>query len=352
VVKEFRSQEARGMKRKIALFAIVVLFTILCSAQDQKFANLGDFKLVSGDMIKDCRIGYRTYGQMNAVKTNVVVFPTWFGGTSEEIARYHIAPGKTIDPTKYYVIVIDALANGVSSSPSNSVQQHGVAFPKITIRDMVESQHELLTKALGLKHVHAVMGISMGGMQTFQWAVSYPEFMDVLIPIVGTPQQTSYDLLLWNTELDQIRSDPEYQGGNYKVSPPLPTVAHLHQLNMTTPENRVKEISPAQFGKFYFGQQISNDANNTVRQLEAMIGQDIAAQFGGSMEKAAEASKAKMLIVVATQDHMVNPVSAMRFAELKKAELLKLTGDCGHVAPGCEGGLMSPAVEKALESGH
>jgi homoserine O-acetyltransferase/O-succinyltransferase len=278
----------------------------------------------------------------------VVVFPTWFGGTSEEIARYQVGPGKAVDPNKHYVIVVDALANGVSSSPSNSAQQHGPAFPKIAIRDMVEAEHELLTKTLGLSHVHAVMGISMGGMQTFQWAVSYPDFMDVLIPIVGTPQQSSYDLLLWNTELDQIRSDPEYQGGNYKVSPKLKTVAHIHQMNMTTPENRVREIAPAGFGKFYSEQWMNTDANDTVRQLEAMIGQDIAAQFGGSMEKAAAAVKSKMLIVVATQDHMVNPVSAMKFAELKKAELLKLMGDCGHVAPGCEGGLMSPAVEKAL----
>jgi homoserine O-acetyltransferase len=336
------------MKRKIALFAIVVLFTILCSAQDQKFANLGDFKLVSGDMIKDCRIGYRTYGQMNAVKTNVVVFPTWFGGTSEEIAKYHIAPGKTIDPTKYYVIVIDALANGVSSSPSNSVQQHGVAFPKITIRDMVESQHELLTKALGLKHVHAVMGISMGGMQTFQWAVSYPDFMDMLIPIVGTPQQTSYDLLLWNTEMDEIRSDPGYQGGEYKVSPALKTVGRIHQMELTTPEYRVTHTAPAEFGKYYAEQYWPNDANNTVRQLEAMLGQDLAAQFGGSMENAAAAVRARMMIIVAAQDHMVNPIPAMKFAALKNAELLKLEGDCGHQAPGCEMNRVSPAVEKAL----
>jgi len=341
------------MKRtSLGIFVFVLATTLLCSAQEQKFANLGDFKLVSGEVIKDCRVGYRTYGQMNADKSNVVVFPTWFGGTSEEIARYQVGPGKMADSASYYVIVMDSFANGVSSSPSNSTQQHGVAFPKVTIRDMVESQHEVLTKTLGLSHVHAVMGISMGGMQTFQWAVAYPDFMDLLIPIVGTPQQTSWDMLLWNSELDEIRSDPDYQNGNYKVSPPLKTVAHIHQLAMRTPHNRATEIAPADFGKFFSGQVWTRDANDTVRQLEAMLGQDLATQFGGSMERAAAAVKAPMLIVVATQDHMVNPIPAMKFAELRKAQLLKLEGDCGHSAPGCEIDLVRPAVAKFLEAGN
>ncbi len=259
-----------------------------------------------------------------------------------------IGPGKTVDSTKYYVITIDALANGVSCSPSNSAQQHGTAFPKITVRDMVESQHELLTKVLALKHVHAVMGISMGGMQTFQWAVSYPDFMDKLIPIVGTPQQSSYDLLLWNTALDEISSDPEYQGGSYKTSPQLKTAAHTMQLNITTPQNRVSDTPPAQFGKYYSDQRITNDANDTVRQLEAMIGHDVAAQFGGSMEQAAAAVKAPMLVVVSVQDHMVNPISAIKFAELKKTQLLKLDSDCGHLATACQSNLMNPAIDQFL----
>src|SRR5512146_151039 len=102
------------MRRKsLVVFAVILAAALFCTAQEQKFASLSDFKLVSGEVIKDCRIGYRTFGQMNADKSNVVVFPTWFGGTSEELWRYHIAADKTIDPAQYYVIAIDALANGV-----------------------------------------------------------------------------------------------------------------------------------------------------------------------------------------------------------------------------------------------
>lgn len=336
---------------KLRVAAVVIVLLVLCGigvSQEQKFAELGDFKLVSGEVIKDCRIGYRTFGQMNADKSNVVLFPTWFGGTSEELGNYQIGAGKTIDPAKYFVIAVDALANGVSSSPSNSKQQPGPKFPKVTIRDMVETEYVLLTKTFGLKHVHAVMGVSMGGMQTFQWGVSHPEFMDVLIPIVGTPQQSSYDLLLWNTEVDEILTDPDYQGGNYKTKPSLKTVARIQQLNMTTPSNRARETAPPQFGKYYSEQWTKNDANDTVRQLQAMIAHDIPAQFGGSMEKAAAAVKAPMMIIVAMQDHMVNPIAAIKFANIKNAELVQLGGDCGHLAPGCEQSVTTEAVSRAL----
>src|SRR6185503_4509524 len=99
------------------------------------------------------------------------------------------------DPEKYYVIVVDALGDGVSSNTG-----------MFTIRDMVRSQHDLLTRELRLDHVYAVSGLSMGGMQTFQWVVQYPTFMTKAIPIVGTPKQTAYDLLLWKTELSLLDS--------------------------------------------------------------------------------------------------------------------------------------------------
>ena len=86
-------------------------------------------------------------------------------------------------------------------------------FPVFTIRDMVNSQYRLLTENLGINHIRAVMGISMGGMQTFQWIISYHEFMDRAVSIVGSPRLTAYDLLLWRSELSAIEEDKDWNGG-------------------------------------------------------------------------------------------------------------------------------------------
>src|SRR5215813_14851830 len=190
----------------------ITLFGLVVSAQDLQFAQLGDFKLEGGEVIRDCRIGYRTFGKLNAAKSNAVLLPTWASGTTEQL-KGNVGPSGLVDADKYYVILIDALGNGVSSSPSNSKLQPRMSFPKFTLADTVRTQYELVTKILRLNHLHAVMGVSMGGMQTFQWAVAYPDFMDLVIPIVGSPQLAPYDLLIWQAQLDAIMNDRGWNNG-------------------------------------------------------------------------------------------------------------------------------------------
>lgn len=331
--------------------ASALLLAAAASAQELQFADLGDFRLESGETIRNCRIGYRTFGQLNGDKSNAVLFPTWFTGTSQELAGF-VGPGNLVDSSKYFVIVVDALGNGVSSSPSNSAAQPRMRFPRFTIRDMVSAQHRLLTQALGISRLHAVLGISMGGMQTFQWIVSYPDFMERAIPIVGTPRLTSYDLLLWEAELHAIQADASWKNGEYS-SPPVAgmrTVADIQALNLTTPQYRVAQTSPAEFAQFLSQTEQetirSFDANNWVRQLQAMLSHDVAA--GGALEQAAAKVRARLLVVVGLQDHMVNPQPALAFAGLVKAETLELGSDCGHLSPDCEKDKAIPAVDRFL----
>jgi homoserine O-acetyltransferase len=138
-----------------------------------RYAEVGDYELENGLIIRDCRLGYRIFGALNADKSNAVLFPTWLVGTTQELIDLgFIGPGKLADSSKYFIIAVDSFGNGVSSSPSNSIRQPGQKFPQFTIKDMVNVQHLLLTRYLQLSHLYGVIGISMGGMQTFQWMVS------------------------------------------------------------------------------------------------------------------------------------------------------------------------------------
>lgn len=322
-------------------------------AQELQFGELGDFRLENGQTIRNCRIGYRTFGKLAADKSNAILFPTWFTGTTKQLAGL-MGPGNVVDTSRYFVIAVDAIGDGYSTSPSNSKEQPRMQFPKFSIRDMVESQHRLVTGTLHLDHLYAVMGVSMGGMQTFQWAVSYPAFFDKGIPIVGSPKLTSYDLLLWEGELHAIEADAEWMGGDYRSQPALKALFDMHALALTTPEYRVAETPPGKFAGYLKGVEMNGpdrfDANNWHRQLEAMIAHDVSAPFGGSMEDAAARVKAKLLVIVSAQDHMVNPTPARKFADLTHSRVVELGGPCGHLASGCEKDKVVQAVAEFLSA--
>ena len=341
-------------------FAFVVLAALLtviglpgrawAADGDQQIGQLHTCKLAKGRQIDDCFLGYRTWGTLNAQQSNAILFPTWFSGDSSNIAQF-VGADKMIDPAKFFLIAVDALGDGVSSSPSNSGDQHGTHFPPFTISDMVDAEYRLVTEVLHLKHLHAVMGISMGGMQTFEWMVRYPAFMDVAVPIVGSPRLTSYDLLLWQAEVEAAQDDPLFEGGNYSEKPKLPLVKFIHTMNVTTPayyaRTYTRDAYEQEQESYYRKGILPFDANDWVAQLEAMIHHDVA--NGGEMEAAAKKVKAKVLVVVAAQDHMVNPQPALDFAPLIHAQTLVLESDCGHRSTGCESARMYPAVKAFLE---
>src|SRR5437773_11279595 len=118
---------------------------------------LGDFKLESGEVIKDFSISYVTHGTLNASKSNALLMVTAIGGKHHRI-DYLIGPGRALDPAKYYIIATDAIGNGLTTSPSNSKSQAKMQFPRFNIRDMVASQHRLVTEKFGIQKLVTVIG--------------------------------------------------------------------------------------------------------------------------------------------------------------------------------------------------
>lgn len=355
----------------LALLASFAAFTA-CGAQhpaptpqpapdgQQLFADLGACKLENGQQITGCKLGYRTFGRLNADRSNAVLFPSYFSGTSSSLAGF-VGADELVDPSKYFVIAVDAFGDGVSSSPSNSASQPGPLFPAFNIRDMVSAEYRLATETLGLKHLRAVMGISMGGMQTFEWMVDYPTFIDVAIPIVGSPRLTGYDLLLWHAEEDALRSDPAWQNGHYAQRPPMGLVDAIHTMHLTTPASYARAHPPekfaADYAAYYSKGILPFDANDWLSQLEAMIHHDVShggsipggSMPSGSMNDAESRVKARVLVVVAAQDHMVNPLPAEDFAKAIGAKVFVLDSDYGHISFAYETDKLGPVVRAYLD---
>ena len=182
-----------------------------------EFYDIGDLPLESGQVIHDFRIAYMTHGTLNAKKSNAVLMVTAISGNHHRI-DFMIGPGKGLDTDSLFVIATNAIGNGLTTSPSTSRSQHGPDFPHFTIRDMVESQR-LLLDHLGIGHLVAVAGASMGGMQTLQWGVSHPGMMDGLVALTPMARTTPWSIAVNEATRHALMLDPAFQGGRYTAQP-------------------------------------------------------------------------------------------------------------------------------------
>jgi homoserine O-acetyltransferase len=332
----------------------LLAFSLICATaaadSGQQMATIGDLQLASGETLHDAQVGYRTAGTSNEDKTNVIVFLTWFTGTTVDLFNSQlIGPGKLADTDQYFVIAIDALGNGVSTSPSNSQKQPGKQFPGITISDMASSQHELLTEHLGITQADAVMGISMGGMQTFTWMGQYPNFMNKAIPIDGSPRMTSYDLLQWQTHEEAIVTMQEAGVENEEITGFL---AYLNLLTLWTPGYFVENITPEDLPQFLEDSSqgyVDMDASDYLSQLRAMMQQDVYAANNTSDIPYLDKVKADVLVISATGDQMVNPEPGKVLSRNLNARHEEINSNCGHIGTTCEAASVSSLVHAFLK---
>jgi homoserine O-acetyltransferase len=177
------------------------------------------FTFESGATVPRVTVAYGTYGRLNAAQDNVVLLPSHY------LADHHgydwlIAPAGVLDTTRYFLVATELFGNGHSSSPSNTPEPfHGPRFPVATIRDNVEAVHRLLVEQLGVTHLRAIIGFSMGAQQAFQWAVSYPDFSDRIIAIAGTAKSWPHGIVRLEAQIAAIELDPTFDGGNYTQAP-------------------------------------------------------------------------------------------------------------------------------------
>jgi homoserine O-acetyltransferase len=180
-------------------------------------ANLGDFRFENGAVVRDFKVSYVTHGKPSPKKDNAILLMHHFYGDHHAF-DFLIGPGKAFDPDKYFIVASDFLGNAnvrpdITTGPTNSRLR--MDFPHYTIRDEVSLEYRLLKDYLGLEHVVAVAGISVGAMKAYQFAVSYPTYVGGFIPIMGSPVRSMQRSLTLNILRELIEVDAGWYGGKY-----------------------------------------------------------------------------------------------------------------------------------------
>jgi homoserine O-acetyltransferase len=207
----------------IAVFALVSYSVAAADYPAPKQADwvARDFRFHTGEVLSEVRLHYTTVGNPTG---EPVLLLHGTGGTGTgtgmlypEFAGELFGAGQPLDASKYYLILPDALGAGKSAKPSDGLR---AKFPLYNYDDMVTAQYRLVTEGLGLHHLRLVLGNSMGGMQTWDWGVKYPDFMDALVPMASQPAaMSSRNWMMRRLITDSIRNDPAWDNGNYTTQP-------------------------------------------------------------------------------------------------------------------------------------
>jgi homoserine O-acetyltransferase/O-succinyltransferase len=178
-----------------------------------------DFRFHTGEVLPEVQLHYRTIGAPTGEPV-LVLHGTAGSGTSmltPAFAGELFGPGQALDASRYYIIIPDTLGHGKSSKPSDGLR---TKFPRYDYEDMVDAHYRLLTEHLKLTHLRAVIGNSMGGMETWIFAVKYPAYMDVAVPMACLPTaMSSRNWMLRRLITDSIRNDPDWKDGQYVQQP-------------------------------------------------------------------------------------------------------------------------------------
>lgn len=252
-----------------AILAASPAFAYDDPVQKQEF-TLTDFQTRGGQTIPEMRLGYETYGTLNEAKDNAILIPHFFSGNSHAAGKYTpedaapgywdaiIGPGKAIDTDKYFVVSVDSPVNlgakdpnvittGPASINPATGKPWGMDFPILTIGDFVDTQLGLMEQ-LGIPKWHAVMGASMGGLQSYEWAARYPDKLERVIPVVSSGWADA-GLIAWlDVWATPIRLDPNWNGGDYYDGTP-PDAGLAAALKIVTLQANSAEWANANFGR-------------------------------------------------------------------------------------------------------
>jgi homoserine O-acetyltransferase/O-succinyltransferase len=308
--------------------------------------DIGNLELEEGATLRDCQLAVATYGTLNAAKDNAILVPTWYSGTSKIIEQVYIGKGRALDPDKYFIVVVNQIGNGLSTSPHNTAAPGGMAdFPHVRIGDDVRAQHKLLTEKFGIQSLALVVGGSMGAQQTYEWAVRYPDMVKRAAPIAGTAKNTEHDYLFTETLAEAITSDAAFRQGQYAASSEVAAGLKRHAKLWTVMgwsteffragrhRNLGFESMQAFVDNFMTGYFAPMDPNDLLCMAWKWQRGDVARHTGGDLAAALGRIKAKTYVMPISHDMFFPPADCQAEQQLiANSEFKPLASIDGHLA--------------------
>ena len=316
--------------------------------------TIEDFTFHTGETIPEMVVHYRTIGDPSGEPVLIVHGSTGTGESflKEGFAGALFGPGQALDAQEHYIILPDAIGMGGSSKPSDGMRAE---FPRYDYADMIEAQHALVTEHLGIDHLRLVMGDSMGGMVTWLWGTTHPDFMDALVPMASLPGPMSgRNWMMRRMVIDAVRTDPAWNEGNYEEQPPklreqtawfaIATTGGNQRLQATASDREAADA----FVDDKLANQTVGDANDTMYRWDASRDYDPSADLGEI--------RAPVLAINAEDDERNPPELGVMEAGLAQipgqaeAYIIPASPETmGHSTTGSMAQLYEPQLEAFLE---
>ncbi|HXV24792.1 MAG TPA: alpha/beta fold hydrolase [Alphaproteobacteria bacterium] len=322
--------------------------------RDHQRLHLGDVELQSGERL-DVTLAYKVYGSLRPARDNVVVLPTFFTGTHYRNEGF-FGSGRAIDPARHFIVSINLLGNGLSSSPSNTPPpQDGPRFPKVTLFDNVRCQHLLLTRHLGIDRIALVTGWSMAGCQAYQWAAQYPDMVDAIAPFCASARTSPHNIVFLEGVKAALQADQTWNNGNYEKQPErgLRAFGRVYAgwaySQTFFREGLYKNLGFATFEELLMDWERDHaekwDANDLLAKLWTWQRGDISANqiYRYDFARALGAIRARAILIACRQDLYFPPEdNEIELRYMSNARLLVSDSPWGHCAA-------SPGNDRAFE---
>jgi homoserine O-acetyltransferase len=193
--------------------------TAPAATRDYEIFRAGNVVLQSGRTFRNMFLAYKTFGTLNAQRSNVILYPTSYSAQHSDIS-YMVGEGAALDPSKYFIVIPNLFGNGLSSSPSNTPWPDvGSRYPDVTYFDAVHVQRRMLAELWGIDKVALVYGWSMGAMQAYHWAALFPDAVERIAVVCGSARCAPHNRVFIEGAMNALMADAAYRDGVFTERP-------------------------------------------------------------------------------------------------------------------------------------